>query len=212
VIKIIIAVSLGLVLTSVTTIANATSYNFDVTFDGSNATVDGSSDAIAGTNLVPGDFFSLDIHAAGNDYWFVNTTTSTSFNIVLEVDSGARIANVTTTLFLDGAQVSQDIELNVGQSSVHVGNQDFDFISGTMFDQVVVDWTFLSQTSGVSTVIQDNTDILRPGAFFRQPYVTYVESSVVPLPASFPLFASGLGALGLLGWRRKRKKVAAIAA
>ena len=32
---------------------------------------------------------------------------------------------------------------------------------------------------------------------------------VTPLPAALPLFASGLGALGLLGWRRKRKKAAA---
>ena len=30
-----------------------------------------------------------------------------------------------------------------------------------------------------------------------------------PLPATLPLFASGLGALGLLGWRRKRKAKAA---
>jgi hypothetical protein len=35
--------------------------------------------------------------------------------------------------------------------------------------------------------------------------------STTPLPAALPLFASGLGALGLLGWRRKRK-VAALAA
>jgi PEP-CTERM motif len=34
----------------------------------------------------------------------------------------------------------------------------------------------------------------------------------VPLPGALPLFASGLGALGLLGWRRKREKAAAIAA
>jgi hypothetical protein len=27
----------------------------------------------------------------------------------------------------------------------------------------------------------------------------------VPLPGALPLFATGLGALGLLGWRRKRK-------
>jgi hypothetical protein len=34
-------------------------------------------------------------------------------------------------------------------------------------------------------------------------------AQVVPLPAALPLFATGLGALGLLGWRRKRKAQAA---
>ena len=29
--------------------------------------------------------------------------------------------------------------------------------------------------------------------------------SEVPLPAAFPLFATGLGALGLLAWRRRRR-------
>ena len=33
--------------------------------------------------------------------------------------------------------------------------------------------------------------------------------TTTPLPATLPLFASGLGALGLLGWRRKRKALAA---
>ena len=33
-----------------------------------------------------------------------------------------------------------------------------------------------------------------------------------PLPATLPLFASGLGALGLLGWRRKRKGAATASA
>jgi hypothetical protein len=32
-----------------------------------------------------------------------------------------------------------------------------------------------------------------------------------PLPAALPLFASGLGALGLVGWRKKRKSSAAVA-
>jgi hypothetical protein len=31
-----------------------------------------------------------------------------------------------------------------------------------------------------------------------------------PLPAALPLFATGLGALGLLGWRKKRKAQVAI--
>lgn len=32
--------------------------------------------------------------------------------------------------------------------------------------------------------------------------------STTPLPAALPLFATGLGALGLFGWRRKRKAAA----
>jgi hypothetical protein len=33
-------------------------------------------------------------------------------------------------------------------------------------------------------------------------------ATVTPIPAALPLFASGLGALGVLGWRRKRKAAA----
>jgi hypothetical protein len=32
--------------------------------------------------------------------------------------------------------------------------------------------------------------------------------AATPLPAALPLFAGGLGGLGLLGWRRKRKAAA----
>jgi hypothetical protein len=46
---------------------------------------------------------------------------------------------------------------------------------------------------------------ITPKISFTEQYGT----SPVPLPATLPLFASGLGALGLLGWHRKRKAVAA---
>jgi hypothetical protein len=42
--------------------------------------------------------------------------------------------------------------------------------------------------------------------FFRTDLVSgAMELSGVPLPTALPLFASGLGVIGLLGWRRKRK-------
>jgi len=45
------------------------------------------------------------------------------------------------------------------------------------------------------------------GGLFRIPGR---QGGEVPLPAALPLFVSGLGALGLLGWRRKRKNAAAV--
>jgi hypothetical protein len=34
------------------------------------------------------------------------------------------------------------------------------------------------------------------------------EAAATPLPATLPLFATGLGVMGLFGWRKKRKKAA----
>jgi hypothetical protein len=52
---------------------------------------------------------------------------------------------------------------------------------------------------GVSTSAAGNTII----------DVTTNGVAATPLPAALPLFATGLAGLGLLGWRRKRKQVAA---
>jgi hypothetical protein len=36
-------------------------------------------------------------------------------------------------------------------------------------------------------------------------YAVVRRRNATPLPATLPLFATGIGGLGLLGWRRKRK-------
>jgi hypothetical protein len=40
---------------------------------------------------------------------------------------------------------------------------------------------------------------------FEQATFTVTDVSATPLPAALPLFAGGLGALGLFGWRSKRR-------
>jgi hypothetical protein len=52
------------------------------------------------------------------------------------------------------------------------------------------------------------------GASMAETSSAFVIASVLaaPLPAAVPLYAAGLGALGLFGWRRKRKDVAGLAA
>jgi hypothetical protein len=48
----------------------------------------------------------------------------------------------------------------------------------------------------------------QPQLYFAESGNFLLATSATPLPAAFPLFATGLGALGLLGWRRKLKKAA----
>jgi hypothetical protein len=43
---------------------------------------------------------------------------------------------------------------------------------------------------------------------FSAPVIDNIAANPTPLPAALPLFATGLSALGLLGWRRKRKNAA----
>ena len=50
----------------------------------------------------------------------------------------------------------------------------------------------------------------QPGVMTNAVFEVNGDINAVPLPAALPLFATGLGAMGLLGWRRKRKAQAAV--
>jgi hypothetical protein len=62
----------------------------------------------------------------------------------------------------------------------------------------LVTYLFTSSTPFTTITIDDPTDGLALDNF------TF-PAAQTPLPAALPLFASGLGALGFLSWRRKRK-------
>jgi hypothetical protein len=67
----------------------------------------------------------------------------------------------------------------------------------------------IDTTSFTTRCIQDSKD---SGEVDGNPgtWAIGATAAATPLPAALPLFATGIGALGLLGWRRKRKARAAI--
>ena len=97
------------------------------------------------------------------------------------VDSGINAFNPTTGAFLGS------IPIDVGIANTAGGLWALMFGSGSMSggDANTLYFTdgINGEADGLFGAIQANT----------------------PLPAALPLFATGLGALGLLGWRRKRK-------
>jgi hypothetical protein len=127
---------------------------------------------------------------------------------------------------------------DVGAAGIFLGIQRFsngnstDLPTGLVFDfswslngipQPTVQTT--ENTAGVSFVLADSTDVVTQIQFAATledalpnqdpPYTIYdvgatAEYNPLPLPAALPLFATGLGAMGLLGWRRKRKVSAAV--
>jgi hypothetical protein len=64
---------------------------------------------------------------------------------------------------------------------------------------------FLSDGAGHALLSFTQTS---PSGSEASPIFDNVTISQTPLPAALPLFATGLGAVGLLGWRRKRKAAA----
>jgi hypothetical protein len=58
----------------------------------------------------------------------------------------------------------------------------------------------------------ENVDAFTIGISGQNTTFNFDPAAATPLPAALPLFATGLGALGLLGWRRKKKTTALAAA
>jgi len=110
---------------------------------------------------------------------------------------------------------------------LNVGNFGADSPTGTYFFNTTVGAVIAlslgleifadsSTSSTINTADYSNTaqlffDFAEAGAFFsavsgHNYSSAAIGPSATPVPAALPLFASGLGALGLLGWRRKRKQ------
>jgi len=64
----------------------------------------------------------------------------------------------------------------------------------------------ITLSAGHNNIQLSLNEMISGGDGFSFDYAAIVPT---PLPGTLPLFATGLGALGLLGWRRKKKAIAA---
>lgn len=150
----------------------------------------------------------LPISAASADVWRLDATFAPySFTIIYnDIDSD-------TNLSVDeqiSVSLSWDTLVNrvayvpfvVGISNSSIDPTSAFFSECNQWASSDANWCFTSPTY---TVKLDYT---------IYPVTSYTKTklSSVPLPAALPLFSSGLGVMGLLVWRRKRKKAAAMVA
>lgn len=121
-----------------------------------------------------------------------------------------------------GVQLSdntdQDLQIQVftglGSPAADVAVPSTDLGNGlNSFLVITPDVSVSTTTSSLMTkiVLTSTYGLLGVEGFDQTKQFSISSVNAVPLPGALPLMASGLGALGLLGWRRKRKKAMAAA-
>jgi hypothetical protein len=98
-------------------------------------------------------------------------------------------------------------QINTATSDNYSGT--LDLLVGQQYQVVMTADAFVQQTTDTLLASADPTFTLDPAYDSEAELIFSPGIGSAPLPASLPLFASGLGALGFLGWRRKRRAEAA---
>jgi len=179
------------------------------------------SAANAVTTLVPtsatiatGDTFNLEVRVSGDTGW---TDWMSDLEIKLKYDRtilnpvSASFGSYFTTNFSSaswstfaGSDPNDVIDLDVSGGHVTRTNWSDELFATITFQGIAPGFTNIGYFGGGQGGCC-NSPTFFDDSLAAPAEVTVTETSVVPLPAALPLFATGLGALGLLGWRRKRK-------
>jgi hypothetical protein len=161
------------------------------------------------------------------------SNTSITGNTTIDLAAGLNVVDLTTinlnmtTLTLNGPAGSEIILNDSGGVTLNSGH--IVLTGGLTPNDVVFN---LTGTQGLSTsgglnnestlagifLVLNGQAQLSPGALTGEiisgkniGIASGGSVNETPVPAAFPLFATGLGGLGLLGWRRKRKQARAVA-
>ncbi len=200
--------------------AQAASYTFEYSFDGTSASLVAGSDVPDGTSLVDGDDFTLSIGTVGGAFWevteaVVNAFVPLSFAIS---ESGNRLANLNTSWLLGGVEVDSRTDTGIIQSEVHMGAQHWDLALGLQFDEVVLNYTLIEATEVGSTnpvgttISQFSSDFILEDShtfYAGGPSKGEIEyksgMAPVPLPAGMALYLPILAVGGFTAMRRRKR-------
>jgi hypothetical protein len=185
-------------------VAHASVFNW--TFETSNGTTVFGSGTITATD----EGLGIDSAGGGNYEKYLVTGVTGSFS-----SNGGITKTTITGPATAGAYESNDnlVFYNTGSGAADLDGVGFtlgSFLGTPFYGDFVCQFTStftcqLNYESVFGGAIHNIGTIGAPGDEF-------ILSAATPLPAALPLFGTGLGVLGLLGWRRKRKNTAALAA
>jgi hypothetical protein len=190
--------------------SEATTYNFSypsIFGVSGSITTDGTTGVLTAANITSWTY-------SQTDSTFLGTASGTGAGVGVTLTGDALTANATQLLFNFGETANPSLfELsgNFGGPSGDTdilefcdanGNQCKDqngFTSSSRLALVLIAGGLGSTSFGIDESTAGNAVIATAS----------VTETPTPLPAALPLFATGIGGLGLLGWRRKRKARAA---
>jgi len=149
--------------------------------------------------------FNFVIQTSSSDITLKQATTATLLSPYVFAGNslfGPIISTLTPGLHMDGSDVPANFmaQTIAPQVTFGLGEVSFDVAPGAPAEILQI----MFNATDTSAQDQNFTDI--PLTFVNGEITI---RSATPLPATLPLFATGLGALGLLGWRRRRKVRAA---
>ena len=203
--KLIVSSALILTVALSSTRASAVLLDFDVTYDGTDISLDIGSDTVLGTGIAVGDTFNYNIGATGNDFWKVDITTSYfPFLAFTTAEVGVRDGTFSLNLLLDGVSQLFLAPSAVSNSTVHIGTNAISLVAGLMFDEIILDYTLTASTidTTISQYVIGGANPNVPGGFTSG--ISYNAGAAIDVPAPATLVLFWLGLVGL-GYSRYKK-------